>query len=500
MIGALGRGRLATSVAALYAGMAVTYLPDVGSAALATVGVAKVVPTWTGPVYRLVRPSDSATMDVMPLANGRADVASVEAWLATGSNTYAYYNRLYDQEGNGNHFDQAVTLNQPVWRKANAIRGHVPVTFGYNPTTGAINKRFLQAPDTLVSARQNAAMMAVIVPGAAINANAIMALGNASGACLDIEYTATLFYRLTSFGSAFRHSDHRIRYAQPTVVGVVSNASNCNLMVEDKKTALGAQSAVAMAGAKIGASDASAGYQGVHDGLCWTFHPALSDANYGLLRAAASQIFTADVAYTSQLIAPGNSLVASGNAKGYNRGPIRQTEGALSEYIKTTCLAVAGQTLATEFTNRANAFALYSPALEHNLLLLPEPTNDFKGGGTASAAIGSAASGSRSGLLGYIEDALAAGFLPGEMLAPNTMKRNDSWTTDMEAQRVAYNSAWADIVTTYGLRPLDYAGIVALQTPPTPSNLWGDNTHPSEEGEALRAVLLAAAINSCLGA
>ncbi|MES2623023.1 MAG: exo-alpha-sialidase [Patescibacteria group bacterium] len=70
----------------------------------------RVLTSYSGPLYRIRRDSDNATMDVTPTATGWPNNSAISTWLA-GAN--AYVTTVYDQSGNARNLIQTTVIKQP---------------------------------------------------------------------------------------------------------------------------------------------------------------------------------------------------------------------------------------------------------------------------------------------------------------------------------------------------------------------------------------------------
>jgi hypothetical protein len=83
------------------------------------------VSSYTGPLVRLRRISDSAVQDFYPLANGRVDVAAILTFKGASSLVVAY---VYDQFG-GNNWTQSSGAMQPEWVESLADFNGAPAMY-----------------------------------------------------------------------------------------------------------------------------------------------------------------------------------------------------------------------------------------------------------------------------------------------------------------------------------------------------------------------------------
>jgi hypothetical protein len=78
----------------------------------------KLTSTWTGAAIRVVRPSDSATLDV-GFVGQDLDTTSLDAFLAS---EIGHVDIWYDQSGNGHHATQTTDANRPLVENGSASR------------------------------------------------------------------------------------------------------------------------------------------------------------------------------------------------------------------------------------------------------------------------------------------------------------------------------------------------------------------------------------------
>jgi lysophospholipase L1-like esterase len=483
------------------------FAPTMSMASLVTYGQGQMMSAYSGPSARVVRASDSATLDI-PNANRAIDVSAVPAFT---SGTTMGVSIWYNQNGIASRDAVQTTPSlRPVFRLENAMNGQYPFI---NSDQGS----GLVLP-AIATARNSVTILAVMAPagGSKVDGSAITfaSLGT-SGTTTDnlyVNYKGAVggdFNIQTSLESSlnpmkpnngFFHT-FAMRTGQGRSGGSVNNGFS--LMVEGtvKGGANGAATASAMTGGMIGGGTPAQPQQSAPHWLFYAVYPGvLSNADLAEFRTWASHRFGCiSSADAPQIVWDGDSITECNINVDTTKGRTLQvlTQALLPATVKHTVMAVAGQYANDAYSHRTTTTAQYDAARLANFYYLLIGSNDLDLWTNNETTI------YNTYMVPLIQAVTAAGFtglVVGTVIPRNWSGTGGGTPTQKEARRKALNALIRAGATTYGYTCVDYETALdaSLLSNPTTgvvtAGYYLDGIHPNEAGYALMAPVLAAAM------
>lgn len=474
---------------------AVTFLPALGTAPVAAWGPYKMVSnSYAGPLFRLVRSTDGATMAVASTGDGQSpDISGVAAWL--GGST-ATVDIVYDQTGNGNHLTQTTATLRPLFDPANAIGGRCPITFGASHTVDGLAPTWLTMPAAM-STDQRSSTLLLVATTAGPNPNtALVGFGTGAsdygGAYTTTNTSGAKFGGFSALNAAGYQAGPQMMTAAPSIAMIQAGPAALKTRVDGTQTSFAASAAATHAGGRLG----SASYQYASAGAMQLFglvlYPAtLTDADAASVEAACRTIHALPASYDRQVVYDGDSISAAyyGRLKLAGLAQRMGLAGDPAAYV----IAVSGQTMATTHANRVNALARIRSGYARNVLHLLAGTNDIENGTSASAVWTNA-------MLPYIQAGAAAGYT---VVVGTVIPRG--WSSNAagkDMERLSLNATIRANAGSTGYAVADYGAITDLTTgaannPPTPG-YFVDGIHPNRAGQDLMIAIGKAAIEAVL--
>lgn len=359
------------------------FLPTFSVAPAVVYGQGQIVSTYSGPSFRAVRASDSATLNV-PNASRALDVSGVSAFT---SGTTMAVDTWYDQSAAaGGNAVQATSAQQLPFRLENEIGGNYPIT----NITG-----YFDLP-AIVTARDNVTVLAVFLIPIASEGNgttrAVWSLGNsttlannftmgytgAAGGTLQVNSGTARNPNMGAFqASAFQSAR--------LITGIGSGVSSHTLDAKVANSAANAVTAATLTGGRIGFTytTSTAQSRGIQHMLFYAVYPGvLTDAEVKKFGAWAERRFGATASPAlPQFIDDGDSITAqnlSDQLAGHSGRPLQlQTQELLNGKFEFQTVAVSGNKASTQYANRANGGAKYDATRVANYSYILLGTNDI---------------------------------------------------------------------------------------------------------------------------
>jgi len=474
------------------AAAAPAYLPTAALTPAGVWGSQRMVGSYAGPLFRLARASDGATLDAEQVGDF-PDYDAIATWIGTSVATVTTW---YDQTGNGHHklagsLGAPGAVNSPPLFNPTVKRGNVsPILFQGTPTAIAI----AQAGETAKEARTLAAdialdsqaitYLAVVQPISSERSHGIVtfSLADFGTGKLDMQHGKRFTYAI--IGSA--NSASGIIPAAPDVYGVRTSPSS----VDVYSRGVGAATARTLLPAPIEEMTtgyyASVGFMARSKYFCEVVYDGtLDDADMISVISALKTAYTIPTTYDYRWVLSGDSIEEGTGCK-FLQSPAEKVIVTREAEIFNT--AVHGKTLASRYAERASIWSPYYTAAYGAgkcIITIQEGTNDLNGGATAAS------------LYAILTDSVAylqgLGFRVGVM----TILKNDSLTTAEEMERQSYNdliianTAGADAVA-------DPASDPAFSSP-TDAIYYVDGVHMTDVGNGVRAIYLRALAADLLG-
>jgi hypothetical protein len=344
-------------------------------------GASRLVQGYTGNLFRLVRASDSATLDVAPQASDdRPNYSTIDAWIGASTATV---DTLYDQSGAGNHLVQPTAAIQPLFANVpllakNGTRPIIHGLLGAFPSNSVKGICTFNIPTTLQVNRNAMTFLAAHNPVNPIDQCALFEFLTAgqSGTSQAVHYW-NILNRYAINGNV---SDLSTIYpaGQPHFIGVTS-ASGVNFYVRDAspvaKTAF--TSAGMTTGGNVGKSYVSSNFELRGEIFALAFYSAALDStSVGNVRTAWTSKFGLANANAQRLVYSGSSLIV-GIGSTSNQAAHRYMSGLGN--IELYPCGVTGRSMATEYANRATYDYSFYDATKTCVLFADAPSNDIVG-------------------------------------------------------------------------------------------------------------------------
>lgn len=497
--GGLTASRSATLTVAAAAQVSITALPDTGPQPVAAWGFRRLNPAYTGPLFRVVRPSDNASRDMAQTSDGNIDLTGYATWAGTDG---VGVDLVYDQYGS-NHMTQSAAASRPSYRPEYVLGSNhgavfagtslaIPIALtGSGQETTTVDVAYAQSANT----GGGYAMLGQAHNG---SGSAALVLGNGSGANGRIQILNTTFNT-----PGFHALSH------PQAIVVSQKKTGVEVHVNDRIGTTAATSAGTWAGGFIGKTVQNYTFFGQF--FARAIYPAaLTTAEIAPIKSALYAMYGINPAPVIKLVLTGNSIVQGSSAARVIYNSTRQARPLITATNEIVNAGVFGEAASKIYDDRAVYYAARDASRSRNFLLAPEPTNDIDGR-TAANISGAAASLWSGKILPFIEGAVAAGYVVQDILVPTTLPRKWSGeaTSEKEIERQAYNKLVRDNAATVGYTVFDQAGIPAMANPLGPN--YSDGIHPnstnwqqglevSGNGYGYIAKLLADTINMRLAA
>lgn len=365
-----------------------THLGRVGRAAIsvpatnlkAVYSVMKVA-GWTGSCIRVQRALDSTQLDI-GFAGNVVDKVAADTFAAGSALTIA---KVYDQSGNGMDLVQATDANRPIFSALNEWAGIRPITFDTWPQSAVA--KWLDTPVLAGLDRQAVSVYMMMVDHCPNQQNLIWEGFSDTGFATSNSFLLGSGGGLgVNFGSLIFNTFFPRSHLQ--AITTVCGGSNVRARFDgvERTFATGAISSSAIQGMRFGKSSLNNQYNSQNDVFCIAIYAQADAAAANLVvENALNASFNPDRAsntnWTYRLVEDGNSLMSGVGAAslqsagwqgGFGRGP--QGDVRAWEYYD---MGLAGQTLATAYTNRARVLALSDVTKSKNVLHIIDPTNDI---------------------------------------------------------------------------------------------------------------------------
>lgn len=345
----------------------------------------------TGPLYRLVRASDSATLDVYATATGLPDYAAISTWIGASS---AKFDRLYLQDNSGAYAAQTTDANRPIYDATRAVNGCAPIVFdGAKTSWGTIEtprNKYLDLP-ALGFDRQDLTVLAIMAPTVSRQANAFVHLKAGATHILNLATDWATGGLCSGIGAASIQTPSTPPLAplNPTTSVYVSDATSERYYTPDAVAArtAAARTSAAITGGAIGFSGSGLGEETCADFWGFGIGEAVTDAEAKALIASANATcgFKGAADWTSRTI-----LVGDSNIEGYfataNKGTGALVQRARPATELVYSLALGGRDLAATYADRA---ALLQPHITGALpttIVVETIGQDMLDGDTAAQA------------------------------------------------------------------------------------------------------------------
>lgn len=447
-------------------------------------GATKLRSAYSGSAFRVVRPSDSATLDV-GFVGQLPDYAAVDAFLGSGNGQVDIW---YDQSGNGNNAPQSTSASRPVVENGATAGGPIlisgirPVIFsGHSmalPSGVATTRRQVETIDIVEHLHSNPAGSSLVQLGS----------GSDQITCFAGNVANQRGYLRANPGTGNSGFSPMTRVAR---IGMISSASGVSTNQNEEAVSGSAQTDVAMTGGALGSTTLSAGYNGKYYSVAKLGFGRILDAGErATLNAALDGMFAIPSSVTRTVCFEGDSLTL-GDSSSYVFGFAKMAERLLTQPARVFNLSGGGNQIQNElalYSGQVGAL-LSRYSTDNRIVLLFLGTNDLTVGARSTAQI-------------YADIQTYAGYVraSGGKIIVATLLPNSAWNGTQQTARNDLNTlirtnwaSFADGLADFGTDPT-----MGPQAAASNSALYPDGLHPSRVGHSYLAPIAAAAIQALL--
>jgi lysophospholipase L1-like esterase len=455
------------------------HLAAFSTAPYAAFGAQKLAGAYAGPLFRLRRSSDGATLDVGAQAGGDyPDYAAIAVWAGSATLTVA---TLYDQTGNGRHLTQAVVANQPSFDPAQATGHVVPILIdGYGRSSSAGLPQAQIAKTLSVGGLSldltATSIFMTVAPKASYN-NTAYVQGTDDGVTTGSgEYFHQNGNLAIRSAAASETGNNAAVPLSPNTIGFTDSATALNIYARSAVRTLGhTRSSTAMPRLTVGTSlFGGTGFNAMFKLFGMVVYPAtLGTADSGSVIASMNTAFAVPSAYDYGVLFTGDSIM-EGSGGLLLRSVPNWLQGQITRRAEMFNTAVHGQTMATDYATRTKAASLFRAGVA-NLAFIEAGTNDLGSATTGANLYANAATPYVAYLKGLGYKVAICTLLPRSGSA--------GWTAAMETERGNYNalvvanSAGADYVLDLTRNPVMGGTAACADT-----TLYVDKLHPTTLG------------------
>lgn len=445
-----------------------------GTLPLFAYGIKRLRAVYAGSAFRVVRASDSTTLDV-GFVGSQLDNAALATFLAGTTGAVSIW---YDQSGNGNDATQTTAANRPTIQ-VYKIGGATSLFF--NPGTG-----FFNLPAGLSVSSQAIDFLAVLE-----------------------QISTTLTSAFVQFGSSPQNSFfNQNGHLQSTSVGAapgfwvqgrpslfeINGDATSKAMWQNNESVLsaGGPTLATFIGGDLGNTALSGGYVGQsYFAAAVAYGRKLSASDNAAVRGALASEFSYVEAPAGRLAWVGDSIIATSlptSAAYY--GFAMQSQALLSKPVNIYQFGVGGtqiqNALGTYATTVGSVFGEYA---DNRLALILYGTNDIVAGGRTAAQL----SADIRTYCGKVRTsggkAIIATILPQTGFTAPMQTIQQTVNTDIRTNWASFADGLADFANDPTMGPQAAASNTAL---------YADGLHPTVAGHAILAPIAAAAINLLL--
>lgn len=425
----------------------------------------------------IVQRADGATMTVGWL-NDVCDKAAADRFA---SGTALTILTKLDQSGNSNNCTNATAATQPNYTALNEQNGVRPTSFSGTITSATV-LAFLQCPSTI-----NRTAVTVYD----VEANRVSLSNGIRWEFDDAGFTTPYVqlytpgagttglssnYGVVKLTTTFPRANPNVTsYSLSGTLGYIVRTNN-----GVQTSSIGTPTSQAVGGFQIGKSISGTSYNAATDLYAIVIYGAAHTAvQMQSVEAVLNTSFNIPLTFRNRIVYGGSSLITSAFATLNQQAPWQGAFGRSSTW-ETYIMAVFGQTLATEFANRANYTGLFDGTKAANVVVIDAPSNDVAAATFTSAAdaqqwasdfYGSTNTARATNTtLPFVTALKAAGFTT--VVAPTIIARGtwDTTTNWKETARLAYNTLVVNGALAGGYVASNRAGNSFFSTPAATSN------------------------------
>ena len=444
---------------------------------------------WGGALIRVRRAFDNAESDVgFDPSTRKFDTLAATAF-ANGSQLYV--TKWYDQSGNGRDATQATQAAQPLLYLNKTHNGVVPINVFSRVSANGNIDRYLTLPSSVAMNRRSATHISAIAPQSSLKNMFFFEYGSSEFIPPYNDENEPAGMRTYDFTNA-RTSAYRPRAGQVNVIGARYSASSATIHVDTNSSVLAPLAAGTTTGGRIGntAAWASAGVAARCEYLALAcYATALSDSDYEEARATLSSEYGV-ASSTNHILAWEGDSTTEGNEVVTCYSVATLTAPLVTFPVQNYNLAIGGQQVSTLVGLSSRTAAVYNAAKTKNIYVLVEGINDLRNGQSGAA----------------VWNNLRTMF---------SRKRAEGWKTvgvtitgyqnffGTNINQTEWNALNGFIRAGAGL---DFDVLADVQANPTigpvgacaNTTYYLDGLHLTEAGDAIRAQIIAAAVNQAI--
>jgi hypothetical protein len=351
-------------------------------------GLFSLTSSWSnGNLFDIQRSTDSTTTTIAAVG-GKADMASLNSFLAGGAG--GVITKWYDQSGNGNDCIQATAANALALRNINGV---LSLVGDYQDTPIGVTAFMRSCALPSVTFGTSNSAFSVTQVSATHYANFIWELGTSTAGYMGLYGNALNTWRVNNNATSFTNSE-----TEQQVWSVVASPSTGTFGVgENIATAANQALNAAPTGGSIGLSFQHSSTSEIFDGQMYAFAAwnglAMSGAQSLAVRKAFYQAYKiAPQMRNDQIVFAGDSwLSANGGQFQSPNGPFglsaeAQVTPLLNRPVTQINLALSGEKLATMLSEYSSLVApLFDSSRRNNILIFDGGANDIFTAGHTTA-------------------------------------------------------------------------------------------------------------------
>lgn len=454
-----------------------------GTGPLFVYGTKKLRSAYTGNAIRVVRPSDSETLDV-GFVGQSLDTATLDAFLGAQLGSISIW---YDQSGNGNDATQGTDGSRPLVEPTTITGG--PVIFG-GARAFIFDSDAMVLPVGISASRRAANVLSIVEPfTSASTQTSLFQLGSSTNQSSTFFVANASAARLTSLNPG-GNSTYRCQF-RPMIRETRHSATASSTSQGTETLALGASTEVTMAGGFLGNTALAGGYEGKFYAGCYIgYGRDLSAGDRTALRAALNTVYGITESPAARVVWVGDSLPASSSSSsprfyGYPKMSERLLPGEFHAYN----VAGGGQRIEVQLPLYATQVGTITTAYADNrIVFVAYGTNDITSGRTDAQ------------IYADIQSYCALVQADGAKAIVATILPASGHSAPQQATRLSVNDSvrtnWASFAD--GLADFASDPTMGPQSAASDAALYPDGLHPSRIGHGHLAPIAAAAIQSLL--
>lgn len=449
-----------------------------GTAPLFAYSTRKLTASYTGSALRVVRPSDSATLDV-GFVGQELDTTALDAFLGSELGEVDIW---YDQSGNGNNATQTTSAIRPRL-ESGSIAGGPIVIAGSRPLRCQAD--YFNLPGALSTNRR------------ANNFFAVLCL--TGGGSLFHFGTSPQFAVYQSSGVLTQNfggsSTWRVQ-AKHCLYESRQGASASSIWQDGETQAFGASSTGTMTGGLLGNTSYAGGFEAqAYYAMAINWGRELSAGERTALQDACNELFEIATPVSNRIIFQGDSIcIASQESASpayYGYAKMLVTQGLLTKPAAAYSFAGGGQQLQNQIGTFSSTVGVPLAAYSDNrVVLLASGTNDFNVGGRTKAQIYA----DMQTYCGLVRGAGGKVIICTILPATGYSGAGETARLDLNADIRANWSSFADGLCDFA----DLSSTMGATGAQSNTTLYQDGLHPTRYGQSLLAAKAAAAFNALL--